>query len=106
MHSESRVSSVSSSTSTQWANSILSSVWVHTTDFAKLDLDEFQQAKKDGPSLADGLRRALQDAARKMEALPQIPGHPKVAKCDASTGTAKARIVTPQDFVQGRALDF
>lgn len=82
------------------------SVWVHKDDLANLDQDAWATAKKDGPSVSDGLHRALQDAAAKTAALPDVPGHVKVASCDASTGTAKARNVAPDDFVQGQALDF
>lgn len=32
--------------------------------------------------------------------------HPKVAKCDVGTGTARVRVVTPQEFVEGRAMEF
>jgi hypothetical protein len=82
------------------------SVWVHMSEFPKLNLEAFEQTDTNGPSRAEGLRRALQDASEKMNVLPEIPGHPKVAKCDVSSGTAKARVVTPQEFVEGKALNF
>jgi hypothetical protein len=41
-----------------------------------------------------------------MAVLPDIPGHPKVAHCDVSTGTATVKLVTPDQFVAGTALDF
>ena len=44
---------------------------------------------------------ALADASRKMNA---IDGQIKVATCDLSTGTATVRSVTPQEFVDGKAL--
>jgi len=82
------------------------SVWVHQEDIESLDIEAWEQATKDGPSVAEGLRRALEDASRKMSELPEVPGCPKIAKCDASTGTARVRTVTPQEFVDGKALDF
>jgi hypothetical protein len=82
------------------------SVWVHQSEITTLDTDAFNAAPKDGPSVARGLRRSLQDANTKMAALPNIPGHPKVAKCDVTTGTSKVKLITPQDFVEGKALNF
>lgn len=82
------------------------SVWVHQDEFARINAEAWQQAEKDGPSVAEGLRRALGDASRKMAELPTVPGHPKVAKCDVHSGTARVRTVTPQEFVEGTSLDF
>ncbi len=82
------------------------SVWVHRDDIDRLDVEAWEQAPKDGPSVVKGLRRALDDASRKMAELPDVPGHPKVARCDAGTGTARVRTVTPQEFVDGKALNF
>jgi len=79
------------------------SVWVHQEELANIDQTAWAATQKDGPSVADGLRRALQDASNKMAALPAAGVN--VAKCDVSTGTARVRTVTPQDFIDGKALD-
>jgi hypothetical protein len=80
------------------------SVWVHEDEFAEVDHEAWLDAEKDGPSVAGGLQRALQDATRKMSDQPDAGI--KVAKCDVGTGTAQVRTVTPQEFLDGRALDF
>lgn len=80
------------------------SVWVHEVEVSTLDHDAWQEAPKDGPSVAGGLQRALLDAARKMSDLPDA--RIKIAKCDVGTGTAQVRTVTPHEFLDGKALDF
>lgn len=77
------------------------SLWVHKSELSKLDLDQFAAAKTDGIDPAANLRTALADASRKMNA---IDGQIKVAHCNLSTGKATVRIVTPQEFVDGKAL--
>ena len=56
--------------------------------------------ESEGPSVSEGLKRALQN----------IPPRPEgngvhVVSVDASTGTATGRLVSQQDFIDGRALD-
>jgi hypothetical protein len=78
------------------------SLWVHESEYAKLDIELFAVAEKDGPDPAVNMRAALEDASRQMN---EIEGQIKVASCDLSTGKARVRTVTPQEFVEGRALD-
>ena len=80
------------------------SLWIHQDELASLDLESFATAAKDGPPVAEGLRRSLEDATAKLATLPDLPGHPKVAHCDSSTGTATVRLLTPDEFVAGKAL--
>jgi hypothetical protein len=82
------------------------SLWVHKDELASLDEGAFAATTKDGLSVSEGLRRSLEDAAAKMKSLPDVPGHPKVAKCDVSNGTARVKLVAPEAFVAGQALDF
>jgi hypothetical protein len=75
------------------------SVYVHQDEIEKFDRNRFEAAETDGPSVADGLRRALADASHKMAGLPDAKI--KLATCDVSWGTANVRAVTPQEFVGG-----
>jgi len=76
------------------------SVWVYADEIIKLSHEAWNVATKDGPSVSDGLQRALQDASLKMSKLPD--GSTKVATCDVSLGTATVRAVTSQDFIDGK----
>ena len=78
------------------------SVWVHEEALKELDMEKWEQSDKDGPSVSGGLQRALRDASVKIDQLPDGPGV-RVAQCDASTGTATAKLVSPQDWVEGKA---
>jgi len=79
------------------------SVWVHCEELAKVDEEAWASAQKNGPSVAGGLQRALQDASRKMT---ELPAHGvNVATCNVATGTARVRTISPQDFLHGKALD-
>jgi hypothetical protein len=77
------------------------SVWVHAEDASNLDAQKFAGAQKDGADRAENLRAALSDASRKMD---ECEGQIKIATCDLSTGTASVRTITPQEFVEGKAL--
>lgn len=79
------------------------SVWLHKDVFSNLDPEAWEESAKNGPSVSAGLQRALQDASRKLDELPEGI---KVAKCDVGTGTARVRTVPPQEFLDGNALDF
>jgi len=80
------------------------SVWLHEDELAVLDRDAWELAPKDGPSVAAGLQRALADASRQMAELPD--GGIKVSKVDARTGIARVRLASPQEFLDGTAMDF
>lgn len=75
------------------------SVWVHESEYDKLDPDKIE-SRGDDPALA--MRSALQDASVKLAALDG-PGV-RVAKCN-SDGTATVKLVSQQDFIDGKALD-
>lgn len=75
------------------------SVYVHSDEIEKLDRSQFESVNTDGPSVSDGLSRALADASKKMDEMPDA--QIKMATCDLGTGTAKVRSVTPQEFVEG-----
>ncbi len=77
------------------------SVWVHESE--SVDLEEFETAPTAGPDPATQMQKALADATTKMAA---TEGQIKVAKCDLDSGTARVRVVSPEDFVAGKALDF
>jgi hypothetical protein len=74
------------------------SVWVHEQELKELDMKAWNRANKNGPSVSEGLQRALKDATIKMATLPEGI---KVATCDYSTGTATAKTLTPEEFVKG-----
>jgi hypothetical protein len=78
------------------------SLWIHGSEATNLDLEQFAVAEKDGPDPAVNLRSALEDASRQMD---RLDGQIKVASCNLSTGKATAKVVSPQDFLEGRALD-
>jgi hypothetical protein len=66
------------------------SVYVHKDEIVKLDQETFQSSQTDGPSVSDGLRRALADASRKMEALPHA--RIKVATCACRVAKQPSRL--------------
>lgn len=79
------------------------SVYVHQDEIGLIDTEEFESAPTAGVDPAVMLQKALGDASAKMAA---TEGGIKVAKCDLHSGTARVRIVTPEEFVAGTALDF
>jgi len=79
------------------------SVWVHEDEWEKIDEEKWGEAKKEGADPAISMKNALADASRKMDELPD-DGRIKVASCQPD-GTAKIGLVTPQEFVDGKALD-
>lgn len=82
------------------------SVFVHEDELSSLDHDAFDRSPKNGPSVAAGVQQALQDASEQMCRLPNVAGHAKVAKCDPAIGTARVKLVTPEELLEGNALDF
>lgn len=78
------------------------SCWVHEDEMPEggltLDTDE-----TDGPDPAEAMKAALQDASAKMSELDAGDGV-KVATCNAD-GTATVRVVSPEDFIAGKALE-
>jgi hypothetical protein len=78
------------------------SVYVHESEEHLLPfaLESLASERTDGPSVSEGLRAALEDASAKMASLPDGEGV-KYARCDPTTGTARVRVVSPEEFVQG-----
>lgn len=76
------------------------SVYVHDSELETLDHDLWNRAKKEGPDPVNGLKRSLEQASAKMSEL-NGPGI-KYAKCDTEKGTADVKLVSPQDFVDGK----
>lgn len=79
------------------------SVHVHEEELEKASEADLSSSKTDGPSVSQGLQRALQQAALQMS---KLKGEGvMVSQCDASTGTATTRLVPHQEFVDGKAID-
>lgn len=83
------------------------SVYVHEDDIEG-DPATLRKAVEEGdtdqyPSPATAMKAALQDASAKMSGL-EGEGI-RYAKCDSSTGTADVRLVSPQEFIEGRGMD-
>ena len=80
------------------------SVYIHEDDMDKLNKEEFDESEKDGPDPARQMESYLRDASLKMGQLPDAPGV-KVSQPDPSDPTkAVVRTVSPQDFIEGKAL--
>ena len=75
------------------------SVWVHESEYDKLDPDEID-SKGDDPARA--MESALKSASVQLATLDG-PGV-RVAKCNAD-GTATVKLVSQQEFIDGKALD-
>ncbi len=72
------------------------SVWVHESEAHLLTKEPVGKTDIDP---AEGLKLALQAASR---ATSELKGEGiRYATCDSSTGTAKARLVSPEEFIQG-----
>jgi hypothetical protein len=84
------------------------SVWLHEEEAhlleaAKLALEE---GSTDGPSVAAAMERGLQEASRQADELRKeqaATGGVIVSK--VGHGTATTRVVSPEDFIAGKALD-
>lgn len=79
------------------------SVYVHNDEITDTLTHGWAAAQKDGPDMVQALQRSLQQASEKMAQLP-ADARIKVAKCNPD-GTADVKVVSPQDFVDGKALD-
>jgi hypothetical protein len=78
------------------------SVYVHEDEADKLDEEAFEGAETDGPSVSGAMKRGLQEATLAMSQLADGDGV-KVATVHAD-GTATAKLVSPEDFIAGKAL--
>lgn len=78
------------------------SVWIAKDEFDNLTAEkmtEWETLPKNGPSVSDGLRRALQS-------IRHVPGDGiQVTKLDVVNGTSSTQAVMPQEFIEGKALN-
>lgn len=77
------------------------SVWLHEDELADIDREELESLldrKAVGPSVSEGLKRAFEDADRKMRDLPNEGI--KYAKLNED-GTADVKNVSKEDFIEG-----
>lgn len=79
------------------------SVYVHEDEYDLIDKEQFETAPTAGPDPAVQMQRGLADASAKLSA---TEGQIKVAKVSLDSGTARIRVVSPEEFVAGKALDF
>jgi len=82
------------------------SLWIHRPEWRKFrrGTRQWEAAnKRCALDPAEAFQRALVDAHSKMGQLPEGPGV-RVARCRAD-GTATVRLVSPEDFLAGKALD-
>jgi hypothetical protein len=77
------------------------SVYVHKSELKKLNKIKFKDKSYNGPSVSGAMREALKDASSKMGKLPDGKG---VKVATISAGKAEVKIVSPQDFIDGKAL--
>lgn len=74
------------------------SCYVHESE---ADLYKPSDVETEGPSVSGAMKRGLQEASRLMAELPE--GGIKIAKINPD-GTASAKVVSHEDFVEGKAL--
>jgi hypothetical protein len=77
------------------------SVYVHTSEFESIDSEKWATAAKNGSSVSQGLERALR-AASEIMSRPAVGI--QVISCDVTTGEARAKMISPQDFIDGKAF--
>jgi hypothetical protein len=77
------------------------SCWVHEEQAHLLDRDAL---RTDGPSVSAALERGLREASAAIAALPPDADGVRVARINPD-GTATARVVSAQDFIDGKALE-
>lgn len=79
------------------------SVWVHSEQWDRIDHERWNSANKDSAlDPAEGLRQSLAAASRQQPT--ETAGGIVVSECNVSDGTATTRVVSPQDFIDGKAL--
>ena len=78
------------------------SVWVHESEKDKMP-GSLDYSETDGVDPAEVMKEGLKNASLAMARVPPGPG-PVVATLRAD-GSAAARRVSPQDFIEGKALD-
>ena len=76
-------------------------VWIAKEELETLDRDKWERAAKNGASVSDGLRRALQSVTM----TPPQDGGVMVTKLDVESGTSETHEVSREDFVLGKAFD-
>jgi hypothetical protein len=80
------------------------SVWIHDEQWSTFDFDKFEKAKLtcDGPSPAEACEAGLKAASAAMDKLPDGQGV-KHAEIKADGGV-EVRIISPEDFISGKAF--
>lgn len=76
-------------------------IWIAKEELETLDRDKWEQAAKNGVSVSDGLRRALQSVTT----TPPQDGGVMVTKLDVKAGTSETHEVSREEFIAGRALN-
>jgi hypothetical protein len=74
-------------------------VWVHAEEIGLVP----SKLESRGNDPAEGLKRALQSAPLIHGSQPD--GSIAVTKIDVDSGTSTTKLVSPQDFIDGKALD-
>jgi len=64
---------------------------------------EIEDVKSAGSDPAEGMRRALQN--HDFDSIPAPDGGVVVNKIDCASGTVATKVVSPEDFIAGKALD-
>jgi hypothetical protein len=75
------------------------SVYIHESEQDKLNKENFDETEKDGPSNSEALKRALKSCSLASHTGDGV----QVVKCN-SDGTTTTKIVSQQDFIEGKAL--
>lgn len=75
------------------------SLYVHKSEFENIDPEKWENMDKDGPSVSEGLKRALQNASL------QAPENGGVMVTHATPDGATTVEVSCEDFADGRAMD-
>jgi hypothetical protein len=75
-------------------------VWVRDFD-PQVAKQRVEGYGSDGPSVSEGLKRALQGIQHPVPS----PGKVAVTKVDVAKGTSETKMVSHEDFINGKALD-
>jgi hypothetical protein len=79
------------------------SVWVHESEWDRLDHKIYEQADKQGEDPAEQTKQYLQDAALKIR--QNKKGITVVQPDSQDPSKARAKTISPQDFVNGKVFD-
>lgn len=79
------------------------SVYIHKSEEDKFNKKNFDEKHKDGPSVSGAIQKALKSANLLCQGIDAKDGV-QVIKCN-SDGTSTVKIVSQQDFINGKALE-